>query len=86
MSEEHRFESGGGCMSRCRCGKTFSDPVHGALPDNIVRLQAALRHPYTCEWCDGEWPSQMAYADHFSSLTHKDPDHPYQLPERKEAR
>jgi hypothetical protein len=29
-------------MSRCRCGKTFSDPIHGEQPENIKRIRAAL--------------------------------------------
>jgi hypothetical protein len=63
------------------CTNTHGLPVPCQHPPLIED-----HHPYTCEWCDGEWPSQIAYADHFSSLTHEDPDHPYQLPERKEAR
>lgn len=38
----HGFQPGGGCMSRCRCGKTFSDPVHGPEPENIRRIREAL--------------------------------------------
>ena len=46
----------------------------------IVEEKLPETHPYTCEWCDGEWPSRIAYEDHFGSLAHKNPDHPYRLP------
>jgi hypothetical protein len=43
LEEVHEFAPGNGCMSRCRCGKTFSDPVHGEQPENIRRLLEAVR-------------------------------------------
>lgn len=38
------------------------------------------RHPFTCEWCHGEWYSYRAYNDHFSSLKHANENHPYLNP------
>lgn len=38
----HPFEAGGVCMSKCRCGRTFSDPLHGEQPREV----AARLRPY----------------------------------------
>jgi hypothetical protein len=40
--DTHPFDHVGGCMSRCRCGRTYSDPVHGEQPENIKRLREAV--------------------------------------------
>jgi hypothetical protein len=37
----HPYEKGGMCMSRCRCGATFSDPVHGEQPERLKKLREA---------------------------------------------
>jgi hypothetical protein len=39
--DTHPFGSVGGCMSRCWCGRSFSDPIHGEQPENIKRLRRA---------------------------------------------
>lgn len=45
-----------------------------------MTMMTDARHPFTCEWCDGEWSNRLAYEDHFASLAHKNSDHPYRIP------
>jgi hypothetical protein len=40
--EQHVFVRGGGCMSRCICGRTFSDPIHGPQSKTIKRIRAEI--------------------------------------------
>ena len=44
-----------------------------------MEANPAERHPFTCEWCNGEWPDQRTYEMHFE-LVSLPRDHPYLKP------
>jgi hypothetical protein len=37
-------------------------------------------HPYTCQWCNGEWFDWNLYDQHFGDLSVTDPSHPTKNP------
>jgi hypothetical protein len=49
VAEIHPFQKESmGCMSRCSCGRTFSDPIHGEQSENLKRLREAVLKMPVC--------------------------------------